>query len=413
MAKRAPSSTPKTTRSNKRSTSVPGTYRGFSLQANRFLVHLMKSELTDTISLEAFEDVGVESSTGVKTAEQSKSFLSQNPVADRSLQLWKTLANWVDAAKNGTLVPATTFFVLYSFNPRLGTVARLLNDANDFASATAALSNIRNHLGYPDALSDSDEIRKYILAVLDAPSNIISAIIARFSIESGSIVGIDEIAKLFGSQLIGPESQEDTINWAHGWVKTRIDAQVAQNKPCFITRNEFHDALVNYVRHHDRLTILKSFAGDPDESQIELEIAFRRYVRQLRCISLDDVDVLSAVNDYLRAVVDRTKWSEEGYVNATALDDLAAELIATWRNKQRRVSVMHSSHSEENRGQLLYTDCIEHIAKLDGLDTPQHFIRGSWHALADEIAVGWHPRFEVLLANQPGADGDNQGESTL
>lgn len=413
MAKRASSSTPKTTRAKKRSTSVPGTYRGFSLQANRFLVHLMKSELTDTISLEAFEDVGVESSTGVKTAEQSKSFLSQNPVADRSLELWKTLSNWVDAAKSGTLPPATTFFVLYSFNPGLGTVAKLLHDATDVAAAKAALATIRNHLGYPDALSDSVETRKHILSVLDAPPDIISAIVARFSIESGSIVGIDEIAKLFSSQLIGPESREDTINWAHGWVKTRIDSQVAQNKPCFIARSEFHEALVNYVRHHDRLTILKSFAGDPNESQIELEIAFRRYVRQLRCISLDDVDVLSAVNDYLRAVVDRTKWSEEGYVNATALDDLAAELIATWRNKQRRVSLMHSSHTEENRGQLLYTDCIEHTAKLDGLETPQHFIRGSWHALADEIVVGWHPSFKIRLANQPGADGDNQGESTL
>ena len=41
---------------------------------------------------------------------------------------------------------------------------------------------------------------------------------------------------------------------------------------------------------------------------------------------------------------------------------------------------------------------MEHDAKLDGLETPRTFIRGSWHALADEKTIGWHPQFLTELA---------------
>nr|VFJ95024.1 MAG: Protein of unknown function (DUF3732) [Candidatus Kentron sp. H]VFJ95756.1 MAG: Protein of unknown function (DUF3732) [Candidatus Kentron sp. H]VFK01967.1 MAG: Protein of unknown function (DUF3732) [Candidatus Kentron sp. H] len=53
----------------KRSTNVPGSYRGFSLQATRFLYHLLTMKPDDIVSLEYFEDVGVEKPDGVKLAE--------------------------------------------------------------------------------------------------------------------------------------------------------------------------------------------------------------------------------------------------------------------------------------------------------------------------------------------------------
>jgi len=396
MAKKSSSPSGKP-RKARRSSSVPGTYRGFSLQANRFLFHLMHADLDSTVSLEAFEDVGIETRTGSRTAEQNKSFLSQNPVSDRSPQLWKTLANWFRLAKDGTLPPAHSHYVLYCHTNASGQVASCLHDATDGAAALAALSKIRAHLDYPDGLSDSVSTREDMLEVLDAPETLFSDVVARLSIICGSLAGDEELRALFGTHLIGPDSIEDTINWSQGWIKQRIDNQLSQNLPCYIAKREFHDALVKYVQHHDRLSILKSFAGLPSQSEVDLELALRKYVRQLRCISLDDDSVLSAVNDYLRAVVDRTHWATEGYIDTEALDELSEELIETWRNKRTRVTLTQAALPEEHRGQLLYLDCIEHSTTLDGLSTPAHFIRGSWHALSDDLAVGWHPRFTEIL----------------
>ncbi len=89
----------------RRSASVPDSYRGFSLQATRFLFYLLKAKQDDIISLEYFEDVGVEELDGTILAEQDKSYLSSNPLSDRSVVFWKTFRNWVDAADTGYTGP--------------------------------------------------------------------------------------------------------------------------------------------------------------------------------------------------------------------------------------------------------------------------------------------------------------------
>ncbi len=63
---------------------MPGTVRGILLQVTRFLFYLLRVETTDVVSLELFEDVGVEFADGRKIAEQDKSIRSANPLADRS-----------------------------------------------------------------------------------------------------------------------------------------------------------------------------------------------------------------------------------------------------------------------------------------------------------------------------------------
>jgi len=83
----------------RRSTSVPGSYRGFSLQATRFLYYLLSAKPDDIVSLEYFGDVGVEQSDGAKLSEEDKSYLSGNPLADRSVAFWKTLRNWLDGCR--------------------------------------------------------------------------------------------------------------------------------------------------------------------------------------------------------------------------------------------------------------------------------------------------------------------------
>ena len=94
------------------SSSVPGSYRGFSYQGTRFLVHLLKSRAGSSVCLEVFEDVGVELPSGTRVAEQNKSYLSRNPLATRAPSLWGSLRNWVEEVAAGRLDPSATVFVL-------------------------------------------------------------------------------------------------------------------------------------------------------------------------------------------------------------------------------------------------------------------------------------------------------------
>ena len=107
-----------------RSTTAPSSVRGILLQVTRFLYYLLRGGPHDVVSLELFEDVGVEHHDGTKTAEQDKSFLSRNPLADRSTALWKTLHNWVDAVSSGALVPEHSRFVIYAPKAAMGDFSR-------------------------------------------------------------------------------------------------------------------------------------------------------------------------------------------------------------------------------------------------------------------------------------------------
>jgi len=66
-----------TTDSGKKSPHVPNQYGGFSLQETRLTALLLEAAPGSILSLEVFEDVGVDLPDGRRIAEQSKSSLSE------------------------------------------------------------------------------------------------------------------------------------------------------------------------------------------------------------------------------------------------------------------------------------------------------------------------------------------------
>ena len=114
-------------------------------------------------------------------------------------------------------------------------------------------------------------------------------------------------------------------------------------------------------------------------------------------IEVPDVELFGAASDYLRACADRTEWAEQGYIDAESLGDFEEDLKRVWSNKKDKTLIGHSEKAPHLQGRLIYRDCQEHRAKVDQLEAPDHFVRGSWHSLADQRAIGWHPQYVDLL----------------
>src|SRR5687767_10932510 len=91
-----------------RSAQVPAQFLGYSLQTTRAAIRALQAEPGAFVSVEVLDDVAVTRSDGGTTAEQSKSATASNPIADRSVELWKTFSNWVRAAESGALDPMRT-----------------------------------------------------------------------------------------------------------------------------------------------------------------------------------------------------------------------------------------------------------------------------------------------------------------
>lgn len=393
----------------RKSSSAADTYRGFSLQATRFLLRLLEADIGETVCLEVFDDVGIQHLDGSRTAEQDKSNVVSNPISNRSVEFWKTFRNWIEASQRGELDPNRTRFILYASHPTHGEIAKSFSEKSSVKEATAAIEAAKVALG-GNIAHLPDSLRPHVEVFFQTEQMLVSSIVARFSLEIGAGNPHEEVRAAFLKELVSEDAVDDVLRWAHGWVKTEVDQLHNDRKPAFIHKSEFHKAALNYVRTHDRVTILRSVAGKPTDAEIQGEIAFRDYVRQLQLIDVNDEDVLEAVNDFLRASIDRTKWADQGWIDESSLVDFADKLERTWKNYRDKTFIGHSDKPLPQQGKLLLRECLGHELKLDRLEVPTHFTCGSWHTLAEDRTIGWHPQYLERLDQETPAS--QTGEAT-
>lgn len=377
---------------------IPAQSFGHSLQTTRLLMWLLSAEDETYVSLEVFDDVGVESQSGNRIAEQDKSTLDGNPVADRAKDLWKTFSNWVDSVRSQELELGKTQFVIYVSRPKNGKIVDSFHKANSIDEARQAISEAKAELYKPSSSSSgvADTIRPYVENVFGENESLVSQIIASFSLKCGSGDSQDDLRKEM-SKVSPPEILDEVLRNSLGWVKQQTDILLEKGKPATISAKKFRDNLFSFIRMADRRTILKSFAHNPSQEEIVVDLKVRTYVRQLDLINCDDDQKIQAVTDFLRASFDRAKWAEKGWVHEESFDEFQDSLVRAWGNMKRKANITPSSQGDEEKGQMLYLECSQFKSTLQGIETPEHFTPGSFHRLADGQLIGWHPSYKQSL----------------
>jgi hypothetical protein len=364
------------------------------------LAHLLKATKGQIVSLELLGDVATASPSGETTVEETKSRTTRgNPIANRSVELWKTLRNWLVAVRSGELDSQNTRFTIHTSRRFTGSIAESFHAAQTEAEAAAALGAAAKEFGeggsgrrVPEAL------KPHLQEVLsDAARDHMHAIIRAFSIESGTPLSKDELLSLLSNKAVGAEALKPVLLQLLGWVKDRTDESIAQGRSPVISHEAFSLELLAVVRKFDRHQILVSFAPRPTESAISGHLDTRVYVEQLELIETPLDEKLAAISDFLRAEADRITWAAEGLVHESTYDELESDLINAWSAYRTRVEIGASAKTEIERGRLLYADCRLHNVLLQGMAPPPHLARGCFHALSDARKLGWHPDFAARL----------------
>ena len=178
------------------------------------------------------------------------------------------------------------------------------------------------------------------------------------------------------SPLVPQEIADVAFPHALGWIKERTDALLQRQLPASVTYDEFATEMRAFARNIDLRRILVSYAAAPTEEAVEANL-LRTYVQQLELIAMLEEDKIQAINDCLRAEIDRTQWSAQGIVHGSSLDDLWKTLLSLWKNKNARNALTHRHLTDVERGNVLYCDCMMLRVALEGLEVPNHFTRGS------------------------------------
>ena len=378
-------------------TTAVGQYLGYAIQVWRALYRLLGAKPGDSVSLEVLDDVALQNKDGV-LAEQDKSSISgANPISNKSSDLWKTLANWADLIVDGVLVPDTTQFVIYTRIENSGVVVNLLNDVKNISETDAVFLQIVDLLKDKTTGVIPTSISKYFDKFEGLTKEQRGYLMLNFSYEHGVGSQNEEVKTLLVSNPVVPDELADHIViYLLGWVKKTLDGRIENDEAPIIIFDEFSLELLSLVRRLDRSMILASLIAKPTIGELG-DFSGDVFVRQLELVNVDQDYIERAALSKRRAEDNIVAWTEKGLVHESSYDDLKDELLGVWGNEKSNVTIVHSNKTAQDKGRLVLNRCVAHKTKLQGHELESYFVPGSFHVLAENQVVGWHPDYKVKI----------------
>jgi hypothetical protein len=371
--------------------SAPGQYLGYGLQPVRLCYHLLTASKGAKVSVELFDDIAIHESDGKLALEQSKSALSGNPAADRSAELWKTLANWAELPNE--LFERVTCFRYYVTPIKTGDLVTDLHNAQKAGDIKSLLDKFKTKKfqGKEDV-----GIAPYVKRFLAAGDQGCTKIIELFELATDSDP-VDPIRDKL-TALIPDETLDQFCAAAIGQAKNSSDKLIRRRQPAILDANGFRRGWRAFIRKYEFSNILTPTIGVPAAPQIAAVVTtFPTFVRQLTEISASESSIRNAVSDFLRTVSDKVKWAEDGDIVESSLDELDVSLLRHHELTDDELADTHGHIDPLARGRELYRRCTRLDLPLEGRCLPTYFVSGEFNCLADECRLGWHPDYKIMF----------------
>ena len=375
--------------------SAPGQYLGYALQPVRLCYHLLTCQEGSAVSIEYLDDVAVAQPNGRTILEQTKSALTQNPVSDWSVDLWKTFANWIDNINSGLVDPNNTTFQIYVTPLKSGNWAQRFSNTNFIGDVPKALSDFQNAVA---GLSGHPSSYEYIQKLLESDEDTLGALITNFRLTSDNdpLDPIRDRLKI----TVPNELMDMCCSYAIGHAKETADKLIRNHLPAVINAYSYQQSVRTFIQTNNLSKLLPSFAPLPADETIENTLdESPLFVRQLNLVDMPHHLVVRAISNLLQSSADKTHWAEKGLIVNESLTQFDQDLTNQHELKKLEIEDLNANRTPEARGRLLYTRCVSQTRKLEGRELPGHFVPGSYNDLANRLKLGWHPDFLSLLVD--------------
>jgi len=370
---------------------------GYSLQFPRALLRLLQSGTDAKVGIEVCGDVSVFFPDGKILSEEDKSSLSRNVLTDTSTNLWKTFYNWINAINNRNLNARTDKFILYTNHTVTSdSVVLKLSEAKESKDIDEIVRFSINKL---EKISKEQYVFKYMNSVLKENKDIFVEMIPNFEIivDHKADDVYDSIRKEIRNKVVPEVQIEYLLGSLTGWLQTTISQKIASAEPAIISYSEFGTYflhLFTMIRNKQEL-IDYALSKIPAKNELAQKARERPlYIKQLEIIKSSQDDIIEAVSDYFRANINRQEWIEKAIINETSMQDFQDRLYSFHQNSKKQIALTKSHETSENQGQLLLLSCKNRRERISNMDPPDKTVQGTYHVLADEPCLGWHPDWQ-------------------
>ena len=384
-------------------TEARGQLLGYVLQFPRALLRLLELSPNGAVGIEIMGDVSVFFPEGNITLEEDKSSICNNPLSDRSSNLWKTFYNWCKLIqeRNDIKIDNTRFILYTNHSVAEKSIVKRMSDAR----AQSSFSDLETYVNslYHE-IPQSHKIYPYLDYLLNDGLNTFREVIMHFELVSHN--DIEELHKEIFDAIKGKMVPDTDIKYIYehlsGWLQNTMAIKISKKEPPIITFNDFHHEFLSLFQDV-RTKKLIDYAIDrlPSNAMLQKEVQDRPvYVQQLQIINLESSGIIEAVSDFLRAKTNRQEWIERDIVDVTSMKDFQERLQSFHSTKRKYVLTAFKNCSLEEQGTLIYCSCQERKEDINGMTPPDRTISGTYHFLADQRCIGWHPNWEEIIKKE-------------
>ncbi len=384
---------------------------GYLYQARLALALCLKYVNGDVgvdVGIERLDDVSFESGGSALELLQAKHHIDRvASLSDKSVDLWKTLRVWSEAAAKDPTLPARTRLALVTTGSAPAeSAASMLRPAGAYAAghgrdpkaAAALLESVADAGG-------NQELKAAYAAFLALSPAMRTSLLSSIEVLDDQPL-LTDLGQVIENELrlIAPRGKASIARERlEGWWWPKVCVALMQNPAAPISVLEV-EAKLDDIRDglkRDALVADQEHVDPPADEIADYE--GRPFVRQLKVVGLGGNRIEYAKRDYYRAFTQRSKWVREHLVFDGEIAKYELTLIEEWqpRFQQMREKVAASQSTDatlRQAGQELY-GWVEADARFPFRSVTHRFLTvGSYHMLANDLRVGWHPDYETACA---------------
>ncbi|MCW3107997.1 MAG: hypothetical protein JWQ09_2503 [Segetibacter sp.] len=385
--------------------SADGSFLGYFFQIERVMLWLSELQENACVGVEVADDIVVQLANGLDVKEiyeQAKHTTGNTaPYSDKSEDLWKTLSIWIKAVEAGSVDPRTSKFSLLSNKPlpsnriavRLSKVS--LQDEISLIECCEELINNADKL--------RNTLKTYGETVQNCSFDILKQIVSNIVILDTTYNHNKRefLKKLKGNLHLSDDMPIDHIaEKLFGFVSMYLIESWRQRKEGWISVKVFNQQFTQLVAEYKPKPFFEKASELLPVSKSEIKRnRGKLYVEQLRLIECDEDEVLESIHDYLRALTERDRFAKDGEISSDKLDQYFDDLLQNWKGVSKPRFKFCSIDEHVKTGYQVYYETLKYKGKLNNYEPEQHYTyKGAYHFLANELALGWHPKWKETLS---------------
>jgi hypothetical protein len=401
------------------SDSAKGPGAGYIYQFELALVELARMSKTNVLSIEKMDDLAMQDINGhyilTIQAKHSISVTGKN-FGSTSIDLWKTLVNWIDKLKNGHIVKGNHFKAVTNVKIPTNSIirkfgieedAKIIDDIRTIKSEQEA-KIVKNSSKGKDSPSIKAILSKIDIVLNDLPG--FRIILSKFSFEENYQHKDDFFDSIQLGSITTDLYKSSLYEGFLGWVVSASSENWNNDKEAEFTKKDFEEKHHHLRKVHPlKRAIFRNKSEIPEFDTIDLnQTRNDTYIQQLLDIERDADDkdeiIKDAILNFILSEIEISFLiSISNTFTKSDYEDLNAKCYSTWKRVKKKYAPLDAknySETDQNAIAIKIFDEITDDIKIDivedfNFDSSDNYVQnGAFLRLSDEPKIGWVPSWK-------------------